>query len=282
MAAPFVSFAQTAATGTVVTVATTTATATTVVDAGFVPGDFFYFLDRWTEALNITFTFNKEKKARKHLEYAKERVAEMSEVLKKPEAKLDDVASAKENFDAQVADAAALVKSEKESGADVAGLARELDDELTASHDALKSVFKEHKDRSSRAEEELRSKLSSLSSDDPQVQGLTQALESVTKEKGDAMKEEVDLDTNLMDEQATFDEVMGKEVADQKNAENAARLRDRIEQEASIGTGTSSSGSFMNNDAAESTNSNDLGESRVNNLEQEIKKGEKALEEFDR
>lgn len=281
MVVPFVSSAQTAATGTVVATVSTTTTATVVADAGLVPGNFFYFLDRWTEALNMAFTFNKEKKARKHLEYAKERVAEMSEVLKKPDAKLEDVASAKENFDAQVAAAASLVKSEKESGVDVADLARELDDELISSQDALKSVFKEHKDKSSRAEEELRSKLSSLSSDDPQVQGLTQALESVTKEKDDATKEEVDLDTNLMDEQATFDEVMGKEVSDQKHAENAVRLRDRMDQETSMSTGTSS-GSFMNNGGAESANSSDLGETHVSNLEQEIKKGEKAVEEFDR
>ena len=42
--------------------------------------------------------------------------------------------------------------------------------------------------------------IASLSPTDPQIHGLTQALESITKEKGDTMKEEDDLDGDLMDE----------------------------------------------------------------------------------
>ncbi|MBI5798664.1 MAG: hypothetical protein HZB10_01915 [Candidatus Yonathbacteria bacterium] len=225
MSIPFVSFAQTTATGTVDTATTT------LTDPGLVPGDFFYFLDRWSEGLNLAFTFNKEKKARKHLEYAKERVAEMKDVLKKPNAKIENVTSAKENFGSQIADAASLVKSEKDKGSDVANLARELDNELDVSRDDLKDIFKEHKDKSSRAEKEIRAKLSALTPTDPQVQGLTQALEAITKEKGDAMKEDGDIDTDLMDEQALFEEVMGKKISAQKHMEQTMRLRDRMGQD---------------------------------------------------
>lgn len=223
---PFVSFAQTSATGTV----TAPVVAETAVSApGLLPGDFFYFFDRWTEALNLALTFNKENKARKHLEYAKERIAEMGKVLENPSAKLEDVKSAKDNFDTQVADAAAIVKSEKDSGADVAGLARELDDELDASKMELKDILKGHGNESSRAEEQIRAKLATLSPTDPQVQGLTQALESITKEKTDSMKEEDDLDIDLMDEQALFEEIMGKEMSAQKHIDEALRLRARLE-----------------------------------------------------
>lgn len=225
MSAPLVSFAQTEA-------ATVPATETTVAaKPGLLPGDFFYFLDRWSEALNLAITFNKENKARKHIEYAKERVAEMSEVLKRPGAKIEDVTSVKESFDTQIADAAALVKAEKDKGADVAGLAREIDDELDLSRTDLKDIFKEHKNEAFRAEEVLRAKLESLSPTDPQVQGLTEALQSITKEKENAMKEEDGLDADFMDEQALFEEVMGKEMSAAKHMDQAMQLRDRDRME---------------------------------------------------
>lgn len=225
--APVVSLAQTGTTTS--TQATGTTTTTTVADPGLLPGDFFYFLDRWTEALNLALTFNNEKKARKHLEYAKERVAEIDKVLRNPGAKIEDVATAKDNFDAQIADAAALVKSEKDSGSNVSELARELDDELDASRDTLKDILKGHGDESSRAEAEIIAKLATLSPADPQVQGLTQALESITKEKMDTNKEENDLDAGLQDEQALFEDMMGKEMSAQKHIDEAMRLKARLE-----------------------------------------------------
>lgn len=236
--APFIVSAQTSATGTVTT-GTTTASATVVapVDPGLAPGDFFYFLDRWGEELNTFFTFNKEKKAQLHLEYAKERVAEMKKVLEKPDAKLDDVKSAKENFDAQVADAAAIVKSEKDSGADVANLARELDDELDQSRTELKDVLQGHQDNQGRAEAEIRAKIAALtasstatSTNSNELQGLTQALESITKEKNNANNEEENIDADLSDEQAIFEQVMGPQMAAEKHLEQATRLRDQLEQ----------------------------------------------------
>jgi hypothetical protein len=265
MSAPFVSFAQTPATA-----APTTET-TIVTKPGLLPGDFFYFLDQWGEYLSLAITFNKENKARKHLEYAKERVAEMNDVLKNQNAKLDDIASAKENFDAQIADAAALVKNEKDSGADVAGLAREIDDELDLSKNELKDIFKGHQDRSSRAEEEIRAKLESLSPTDPQAQGLTQALESITKEKGNAIKEEEGLDIGLMDEQALFEEVMGKEMAAQKHMDQAMRLRDRMGQGLPTGFATSSD-KFMK-DAQEAMKRGDF-----ESVKRMSKEAERALE----
>lgn len=224
---PFVSFAQTGVTGTAVAAPVTSATA--IADPGLIPGDFFYFIDKWSEVLGTSFTFNKEKKARKHLEYAKERVAEMKEVLKKQEAKLDDVADTRIDFDELVAKAAALVKEEKDKGSDVSSLARELDDELDISREALKDVFREHMDRSGQAELVIREKLVALPLDAPQVKGLTQALESITKEKGDARKEHDDLDIDLSDEEELFEEVMGEEMSAQKHIEQALRLREHLE-----------------------------------------------------
>jgi len=223
---PFATFAQTAPAET-----TTTTFATTIADPGLIPGDFFYFIDKIGETINTALTLNKEKKARLHLEYAKERVAEVKEVLKNPKAKLEDIASAKEDFATRVAEAALLVKTQKESGADVADLARELDDDLDVSRIELKKILREHQSNQGRAESVIREKLGSLTDTEaPQLEGLVNALNAITKEKSDAIKEEGDIDTDLEDEQALFEEVMGKEMSAQKHIEQAVRLRDRLEE----------------------------------------------------
>ena len=202
MTVPFASFAQTTATTAVST------TDTTVAKPGLLPGDLLYFLDRWTEALNLAITLNSENKARKHLEYAKERISEMGKVFENPTATLEDVAGARADFDKRVAKAASIVKEEKDKGNDVSKLARELDDELDDAQDDLEEMLKDHENESSNAEAEIRAKLATLSAEDPQFKGLTQALESITKEKRDTAEELKDLDVDLDDEQALFEEII--------------------------------------------------------------------------
>lgn len=333
MMTPFVSFAQTTEieTTTMVPITTTATTlAAPIADAGLAPGDFFYFIDRFGEALNTAFTFNKEKKARKHIEYAKERVAEMDEVLNKPDAKLDDVADAKDDFDKRIAEAATLVKGEKESGADVADLARELDDELDISREALRNVLKGHKEKSSRAEEVIQAKLGSLTDGEAsQLKGLLEALSAITKEKQEAAKEENDLDTDLDDEQEIFEEIMGKEMSAEKHFEQAMRLRTnftgttgQVQSQASeqlmkqaeeammrgdfdaakmmskeaertfedvqeanddFRAGVMGVPTMMNiNDNDNDKEADDIDDSDVDNLEQEIKRGEMMMQDFDR
>ncbi len=46
--------------------------------AGLTPSNFFYFLDRWGEALQDLFTFGAENNAKLRLEFAAERVSEIS------------------------------------------------------------------------------------------------------------------------------------------------------------------------------------------------------------
>lgn len=273
LSVPLISFAQTTATGTGATQSTPSA----IADPGLIPGDFFYFLDRWGEAINTAFTFNKEKKAQLHLQYAKERVAEMKEVLKKPDAKLADIADAKANFDTQIADAASLVKDEKDKGVDVVGLARDLSDELDASRGELKNIFQEHQSNAGQAEAEIRAKIEALNSSGVasstnanELQGLTQALESITKEKGDATKEENDLDVSLLSKQALLEEAMGPQMTAEKHKKKV--MRGDSEMNISGVDMSNASGTEINIDGA------GIGESHVNNLEQEIKKGEDMME----
>ncbi len=272
---PFVSFAQTPTT-------TLPATGTiTITNPGLLPGDFLYFLDRWSEALNMALIFNNEKKARKHLEYAKERVAEMKEVLKDEDAKLDDVKSAKDDFEERVAKAAKLVKEEKDKGNDVADLARELDDELDEAEDILKDIYKEHKEKSSRAEEVIRAKLATLAPTDPQVQGLTQALESITKEKNEAIKEDDDLDDELMDEQELFEEIMGKEMSAQKHMEQAMRLRDSMMQGIPSELSTSSEKLMKDAQAAMKRGDFESAKRMSKQAENALEKAREIMDDFD-
>lgn len=221
---PFVSFAQTAATSTTATTTPPTSVAPAV--PGLLPGDFFYFLDRWGEALNMFLTFNKDEKARLNLEYAKERAAEIKEVLKDSRRKLADIEDAKKNYDEHIAEATATIKEEKDKGNDVSGLARELDDELDVSHRELKDAYKEHEDNASQAEIELRAKIAALPAGDPQLEGLTKALAAITKEKEDAQGEDTDVEKNVSETQSVFEDAMGPRISAEKHLEQVMRLRD--------------------------------------------------------
>lgn len=188
---PVTMLAQSAAGSSAAATTTPPAAITTVAEPGLLPGNFFYFLDRWGEALNTFFTFNQEKKARMHLEYAKERVAEIKAVLKDPVAKVSSVAEVKQNFDQQMSDAAAIIKQEKAKNVNVSSLEREYEDDLNSTESELTTVFDIHKDQVSRAENEIRSKLEALgATSTPQAQGLEKALEAIIKEKRDLGQED--------------------------------------------------------------------------------------------
>lgn len=226
---PFVSFAQTSGTTT-----TTAPSTVTPVTPGLLPGDFFYFLDRWGEALNLFLTFNQETKARLNLEYARERAAEIKQVLADPRRKVEDVADAKQNFDEHIAVAASTIKEEKDKGVDVTDLAKELDDELDASHEDIKDALSGHEHQASAAEAELRAKIAALPPGDPQLEGLTKALEAITKEKEDTQNEDSDLDHNVLGQQAVFEDIMGPQVSAEKHLEQVLRLREWIGKDGAL------------------------------------------------
>ncbi|OIO30750.1 hypothetical protein AUJ77_01840 [Candidatus Nomurabacteria bacterium CG1_02_43_90] len=240
LSAPFVSFAQVTATGTAAvnvtattSVATTTvavsASTTVAVDPGLVPGDFFYPLSLFGEKVNLFFTFNPEKKARLHLEYAKERVAEIKEVLKNPNAKIQDVATAKDNFASQISGASTIVKSEKEKGVDVAGLASDLSVEIDDSSVEIKDVLHAHQNSIVQAENEIRAQIEAVASSNPaKVQELTKKLGEITKEKNDTTKEEGDTNANISDQQGVLEQVMGAELSAKKHVEEAIHLNEQL------------------------------------------------------
>ena len=218
---PFALHAQTSSTATLPASSTVES-----VYPGLLPGDFFYFLDRWGEAVRAFLAFSNEAKARLNLEYARERAAEIKQVLGDPTRKLKDVAEAQQNFEQHIVVAAANVKEEKANGTDVSRLAKELDDELDASHSDIKDALIEHEGRASTAEANLRAKIAALAAGDPQIGGLTTALEAITKEREDAQNESIDLENKVLDQQAIFEDAMGPRISAEKHLEQVLRLRE--------------------------------------------------------
>ena len=222
---PLTLFAQSVSTSTPAT-ATSPAPVVAPANPGLLPGDFFYFLDNWGEAIRTFFTFDPIAKAKLHLEYAKERAVEISAVLADSARKVADVAGAEQNLAQQVADAAAIIKSEQAKGINVSSLATELRDQLDSTHLEVKDALAQHAERADQAQQQIQAKIASLSPTDPQVAGLTQALASVTKEKNQTAEESNAISSELSDEQAAFDEAMGPQAAAEKNIEQAMRLRE--------------------------------------------------------
>ena len=224
---PLALFAQTAPTSTI-TATTTPAPVVTAGTPGLLPGDFFYFLDNWGETIRTFFTFDPIAKAKLHLEYAKERAAEISAVLADPARKVSDVAGAEQNLTQQVFDAATIVKQEQAKGVNVSSLASELRDQLDATHLEVKDALATHADRADQAQQQIQAKIAALAPTDPQVAGLTQALASITKEKDQTAEESNAISSELSDGQTAFDEAMGPQAAAEKNIEQAMRLRETL------------------------------------------------------
>ncbi len=115
-------------------------------DPGITPDSPFYVLDMFFEGMQEFFTFNPQAKARLHVAFAAERIAEIKVMLetKGVEAKGLDVAQAR--LEAHVAKAVDIIENEKEKGSDVSALVHEVLDDFHAQREAVKGAFGEAKE----------------------------------------------------------------------------------------------------------------------------------------
>ena len=113
---------------------------------GITPDSPFYVLDMFFEDMQEFFTFNPEAKARLHVAFAAERIAEIKVMLetKGVEAKGLDVAEAR--LEAHVAKAVDIIESEQEKGSDVSALVHEILDDFHKQRQAVKEAFGEAKE----------------------------------------------------------------------------------------------------------------------------------------
>ncbi|MFY9463130.1 MAG: DUF5667 domain-containing protein [Candidatus Sungiibacteriota bacterium] len=105
---------------------------------GVKPGSFFYFFDTAFEKLGLFFTFNPEKKARKALEYADERLAEIESIA--GEKDTGAVKTAITNYESNVALATEKSKEVKDKG-QAGRLLIEIEDNAEKNQNVLSAVL---------------------------------------------------------------------------------------------------------------------------------------------
>lgn len=125
-------------------------------DPGQKPGDLFYFLDQWTEALGEFFTFNPEAKALLQTERALERIAEVKALLEVKGVDAPGLDVAQEKIQAHMARAGKIVEQQKAKGEEVAQLAQKLDDDFDARQELLKQTFEVEKAKLKVQKEEIK------------------------------------------------------------------------------------------------------------------------------
>lgn len=125
-------------------------------DPGQKPGDFFYFLDQWTEGLQEFLTFNPEAKALLQTERALERIAEVKAILEIKGVAAPGLDVAQEKIQSHMARASQIVEQQKAKGRKVAQLAQKLDDDFDAGQELLEQTLKVEKAKLKAQKEEVK------------------------------------------------------------------------------------------------------------------------------
>ncbi len=114
--------------------------------AGITPDSSFYFLDRLGENIREFFTFNPEAKAKLQIEFAGERISEISVMVKNDKISVNrtkGIERAKALLLGNIAEAAEIIKKEKTGGKDVTKLAKEIDNSFNAQEKLLVKTFQD-------------------------------------------------------------------------------------------------------------------------------------------
>ncbi len=231
MTMPFMAVAQ-----TVAPVAAPTAASVTLPDPGLVPGDFFYFLDRWSEGLGNIFTFKIESKALRALEHAQERASEVHAVLTEKGIKAPEVAQAKKDFEEHLNRAATVVANAKAKGADVSAFVVDIDEEFELSKDMLKEAFRGYRDDLKDVEKDLAEQMKeAIKAGNTAAQAAIEAEISRLIDEGfSALDEEGSVDDQFEDEKDHLENALGEEQAAESHIMNAERAHANLLHEATV------------------------------------------------
>ena len=192
--------------------------ASVAANAGVKPGSFFYFFDTAFEKVNLFFTFNPENKAKKAIEYADERLAEIEAIAE--EKNPDAVKTAIANYENNVALATEKSKEVKDKGQAENLLAlienntsknqEVLADVLTKVPEEAKDVILKAIEVSKKGQEEAIRQIAELKSE----------VEQLKKEVSDLKENTQSPSVNKTTNQTTEIEKLKKEVEDLKNKAN--------------------------------------------------------------
>ncbi|MDP2664228.1 MAG: DUF5667 domain-containing protein [bacterium] len=152
---------------------------------GLKPGDFFYFFDEWTEAIEDFFIFNPEAKALLQTERALERIAEIKALLEIKGIDAPGLDVAQKKIQTNMARAAQILAGQKAKGKEISQLAERLDDEFDARQELLKQTFKVEKKRLELQKEEIKLQIieARLAGDFERIEQLRVSLAAIEVQK---------------------------------------------------------------------------------------------------
>ena len=182
--------------------------ASAATNAGVKPGSFFYFFDTASENINLFFTFNPEQKAKKALEYADERLAEIEAIAeeKNPGA----VKTAIINYKSNIALATEKSKEVKDKG-------------------QAESLFASIADNASKNQEVLSAVL--IKVPEEAKAAITQAIEASKKGQEEATKQIAELKGEIEKLKNEVTELKAKETKVETNtqANEVEKLKKEVE-----------------------------------------------------
>lgn len=177
------------------------------VSAGLTPKSPFYFLDTFSDWLNLKLTFNSIKKVEKKLEQASERLAELKALKDDGNLDQENAEKLKEKYKNLSEGAEADAKDLKTKGKDITALVKKMED-LTARHTAvlqkvLEKVPEQAKDSIEKALEVSK-------------RGHEQAIEAIQKEVKEGKIKREELREEIKGEIEEEVEIEGEEIEREK------------------------------------------------------------------
>lgn len=169
---------------------------------GLKPGDPFFFLDQWAEAVQELFVFNAEAKAVLQAERALERIAEVNAILDEKGVDSPSLDVAHEKIKKHMAKAADILEKQKAKGREIAALAKTLDKKFDARQELLKQVFETKKAGLGVQKEEVKLQIKEARNADDfeRVTELRLSLSNIEERKA-KLKEKREHHKNLLEEE---------------------------------------------------------------------------------
>ena len=215
--APFISFAQNTPPAGLI--------AQTLPDAGLVPGNFWYFLDRFGETLNTFYTFKAESKARLALEHAQERAAEINILLAEKTADAPEVKAIREDFNQELVRAGAAIAGVKNDDAETASRIQEIRKTFENSKEALVDVYNKHENVRESKKNDILKDLAKEKTGTPRDSSLKEDLMKVEDEVRVLRDQRDSIEHGFSQEGERFDGVLGAQVSAQNALDHAPRAR---------------------------------------------------------
>lgn len=206
----------------------------TLPNPGITPESRFYFLDTFGEALRDFFAFSSEGRARLQIKFAAERVAEIKIILETKGIEARGLGVAQSRLQAHLTRAAGIIADEKAEGTDVSRFAKELDDELEDSQNALEDTFKTEKAALKIQKDELKEKLKKARriGDAAEAEVLAKQLSEVKAELAFLERKEEEQEDAFEDEEERIEEEVEDKAETEKKIQKVEWEKQEIIDEA--------------------------------------------------